>query len=110
MLRQFTDFYCGKVPKHDAPLSVSMAARRKHRMTKTNEDHCAGRQRMDAGELAPWVVEFRRPSGTCDDGEPVRIGGGLCHALSGAGTSEETGAWASPHRFRAKAKADRHPI
>ena len=29
-------------------------------MTKTNEGRCAGRQRMDAGELAPWVAEFTR--------------------------------------------------
>jgi integrase/recombinase XerD len=29
-------------------------------MTKTNEARCAGRQRMDAGELAPWVAEFTR--------------------------------------------------
>ena len=27
-------------------------------MAKTNEDSCAGRQRMDAGELAPRVAEF----------------------------------------------------
>ena len=37
-----------------------MATRGKHRMTKTNEARCAGRQRMDAGELAPWVAEFTR--------------------------------------------------
>jgi site-specific recombinase XerD len=29
-------------------------------MTKTNEARCAGRQRMEAGELAPWVAEFTR--------------------------------------------------
>ena len=29
-------------------------------MAKTNEDSSAGRQRMDAGELAPWVAEFTR--------------------------------------------------
>lgn len=29
-------------------------------MAKTNEDNSAGRQRMDAGELAPWVAEFTR--------------------------------------------------
>jgi hypothetical protein len=29
-------------------------------MAKTNEDSSAGRQRMDAGELAPWVAEFAR--------------------------------------------------
>ena len=29
-------------------------------MAKTNEDSCAGRQRMDAGEFAPWVAEFTR--------------------------------------------------
>ena len=29
-------------------------------MTKTNEDRCAGRRRMHAHDLAPWVAEFTR--------------------------------------------------
>jgi site-specific recombinase XerD len=29
-------------------------------MAKTNADHCAGRRRMHANDLAPWVAEFTR--------------------------------------------------
>jgi site-specific recombinase XerD len=29
-------------------------------MAKTKEDRCAGRRRMHASDLAPWVAEFRR--------------------------------------------------
>jgi len=29
-------------------------------MTKTNEDCCAGRQRMHVQDFAPWVAEFTR--------------------------------------------------